>query len=278
MKSLDMAIAIGIGDILSIRIFFDSIASQFDQIKICLNPQIIQVYRNDPRYVQFITEWAKLIYNSPPYIFDNGPYTPFGIERFHNMLDQYKMIPRKPNLDYVLCKGKTLDLSEPYIVITTKVRGVDKTSFYLKSIDLWKVIKRLSDKHKIVIIGEREVEKQFEYIHNSSVIYGIYDQIISNVPMDRVLDLTIPALGITVPDINNIKQDCLIMKNAKFVIVMGIGGNFNLSICVANTIGYRENLDFHTNALVEAYNNPQFSNLSLTKNWKDFISKLETHI
>jgi hypothetical protein len=278
MKTLDIAIAIGIGDILSIRVFFDSIAPQFDQIKVCLNPQIIQTYRNDPKYVQFITEWAKLILSDLPYVFDNGPYTPFGVERFHNMMNQYKMIPKKPNLDHVLCKGIPLEISEPYIVITTKIRGIDKRSFYKKSIDLWRVLKRLSAKYIIVVMGEREVEKQFEYIHLSKIIYGIYDQIISNIPSNRVIDLTVPALGITIPNIDHIKQDCLIMKNAKFVIAMGIGGNFNLSICVANTVGYRESADPHTNALVEAYNNSQFSNLFLTQNWKEFISKLETYI
>lgn len=278
MKTLDMSIAIGIGDILSIRIFFDSIASRFDQIRICLNPNVIKVYRDDPKYVQFISEFARLVYADHPYIFDNGPYTPFGVERFHNMVDQYGMIPKKPNLDHILCQGIPTQISEPYIVITTKVRGIQKASFYTKSIELWKVMKKLCPKYKIVILGEREVEKQFEYIHLSNTIYGIYDQIISNIPSDRILDLTIPALGIAVPDLNNITRDCSIMKNAEFVIAMGIGGNFNLSISVANTIGYRELVDFHTNALVESYSNPQFTNLFLTDNWRHFISRLESYL
>src|SRR5208283_5410839 len=138
--------------------------------------------------------------------------------------------PTKPELGHLLCKGQSLSIGD-YIVITTKVRTVPKSMFYPLSIQLWATLQKLSEKYKFVILGEREVEARKEYIkyYENNTIFGIYDQIISNIPNDRIVDLTIPSLGNTPSNLKQIQQDCLIMKEAKFVITIGNGGNLGLS-------------------------------------------------
>ena len=70
-------------------------------------------------------------------------------------------------------------------------------------------------------------------------VYSIYDSIIANVPADRIIDLSVPALGISSPKLSNIQQDCLIMSQAKFVVTLGVGGSFCMATSVASTIGFR---------------------------------------
>ena len=102
------------------------------------------------------------------------------------------------------------------------------------------------------------------------------DQIIANLPNDRILDLSVPALGETVADLKDIRQDCLIMRDAKFVLSIGCGGNTCMSTSTANmSIGFTgDNLEF-ANIL---YNNRAYQNCIMTKDWNLFIRTLENYI
>ena len=118
------------------------------------------------------------------------------------------------------------------------------------------------------------MEKSKEYTMgiNRDYVFGIYDQLITNIPADRIIDLTVPALGISVPEFSKIKQDCLIMKNAKAVVTLGIGGNLWLSAVSSNlTIGYRDDAGDH---VMDTIVNSNFPSMFLTKNFPEFIKKL----
>jgi hypothetical protein len=274
MRKLEFEICGGIGDNLVMRIFFDSNKHNYDQIRIAHSKSVINYWRNgDPAYYNFLDQLGALLFSEPPYIFDHGKYPEINTVA---ILKQLNATPQKPNIDHLLCKGTPLNLNEEYIVITTKIRFISKKDFYPLSIKLWETMRELSKKYKIVVVGEKEVERSKEYSigSNNDSIFSIYEQIIANLPSDRVIDLTIPALGITAPDLTKIQQDCLIMKESKFVIILGVGGNLSMSICVANTICFR--LD--TDALAELLHSQQYPSIFLTKNWSHFINKLKEYV
>ena len=243
MKQVSLKIATGLGDALVIRIYFDTVKHEYDQINISHITRLVNEYRNaSPQYFKFLNDIGNLLFTEPPYTYSDNNYP---IIHTLNVMTGLHTPPKTPTqLSNLLCRGNSLNIGEKYVVITTKIRGITKKAFYPKSIKLWKILRELSQKYKIVILGERIVEKNREYTINSSFIFGIYDQIIANIPPDRILDLTIPALGIEAPNVSQIQQDCLIHKEAEFCITYGLGGSLWMALASANKIiGYRDDQD-----------------------------------
>jgi hypothetical protein len=272
MKKTALTIAGGLGDSLVIRIFFDAVKHEYEEIRISHDRKIVDFWRKgDPKYYQFLDELGNLLFTEPPYAFDHFNHT---VIHTVNTLTNLGTPPKTPNLSHLLCKGTSLNLGGEYIVLTTKIRGILKSVFTKLSPTLWEVLQKISQRYKIVVLGEREIEKNKEYdvSVNRSSIFCIYDQIIENIPNDRIIDLTIPALGVTVPTLKQIQQDCLIMKESKFVISIGIGGNLWMPLAVANTIGYRDDND----AVVNLIGNSQYDTAYIAKNWFQFIQKLKS--
>lgn len=113
-------------------------------------------------------------------------------------------------------------------------------------------------------MGEQEVEirKEYEEIRNS--IFSIYPDLIK---LDNIIDMTVPKLSETVAGLKHIQQDCLIMKEAKAVITIGIGGNFCLAqASESNHIGYRNDSYQFCNIL---YNKPESK---ISNDFNKFIS------
>jgi len=279
MQKLEMSINAGIGDNLMVRVFFDSIKHNYDQIIISHNKEIIDYWKDgDPKYYQFLNEFGSMLFTTTPYVFSRClQFPPMNLHDGAHSIKTLNLVARKPDLDHILCQGSSLNLGEEYIVITTKIRGIERREFFAQSIHMWRALRELSKKYKIVILGERTVETSKEYGNNRNIIYGIYEQIIANLPQDRVVDLTVPALGITVPNIDSIKQDCLIMKQAKFVITLAVGGNLWLAISVANTIGFRADNGVVNNYLNDLISNTEYPSVFLTQDWSAFIKKLEMY-
>lgn len=274
MKTTSLSIPMGIGDHIVIRGYLDAIKKQYKEIKISNHKPLLKTWRNnDMIYGDFINQFGKLIFSEPPFKFDYGDY-PFRSQL--DVLKIYNIEPQKTNLQHLLCKGLPLDLDDPYLVLTTKVRMVDKRFLYPLLPKLWKTLQDISKNYKIVILGEREVERSKEYsiFNNFMEVYSLYDQIIANVSKDKMLDLTIPALGITTPSLEQIQQDCFIMKNAKCVVVIGVGGNFCLSSAVANTIVYRTDKEPNLDGMLKH----NYSDLFMTKDWNQFIKTLERYL
>ena len=273
MKNVAISIPLGVGDFICLKAAFDPVKDQFSSIKLTPARHIIKDFGRDASYNQFVDDIGRLFFSDPPYYFDAGQY-PFC--EFDAIYSNYGLTPYKPKLGHLLCAGTSLNLDEEYIVITTKVRYVAKSNFQCHSVEFWNTIQSLSSKYKIVVIGEREVETNDEYaIHTSQHIYSIYNDIINNVPNYRVVDLTIPALGISSPNLTQLQQDCLIMKEAKFVITFGVGGNFCLSTAVANmAIGWRtDNLNFF-----DLVYGKEYPDAIITKKWDHFLNTLRNYL
>ena len=265
MKTLEFKVAAGVGDNIVLRMALDTVKHNYDQIKISHNKQIVDTHRGgNSEYYKFLDDIGNLLFTEHPYSYDHNEYPE--IYTYKAYIDLGIKI-KSPKLEYLLCKGNSLNLGEEYIVLTTRARTIFKNSI---TQEFWDTIKVLSKKYKIVVIGERRIE---DYNKNAAgtgdEIFSIYDQIVANI--DIITDLTTSGFGITVPKLSKIQQDCLIMKEAKFVITFGIGGNVWMAAAVANTIGYRTDNEEITDVVI----NPEFSNIFITKNWSQFINKLK---
>lgn len=273
-KKIAHSIPCGIGDFIMVRSFFDTIKDQFEEIRISPSQEIMTTWRNnDQKYWEFLNKLGPLLFSDYPYVFDN--------ERREltwptSIINEYSIKPIKPELSHLLCRGSSLNINEPYIVIFTKIRYLSKNIFNSLSSQFWNIIIKLSKKYKIVIMGEREIEYSKEYLtgENINQIYCIYDQIISNISIDRIIDLTIPSLGITAPDLCKIQQDCLIIKQALFVITIGVGGSFCMTISVASKIiGFRQDNEQVVDMI---FNKDKYIDTCIiTRDWNKFVQILE---
>jgi hypothetical protein len=280
MKTLALSIPTSLGEIINIKGHLDCVKDQYSQIKISFNKGLWKagLHMEAPDWKQKEALWNKYLDDIGKLFFSESPYS---VDNFsHQFLITDGVVakigipPRKVELGHLLCKGEPLNIG-PYIVMTTKIRHVEKKDFMPLSIQLWKVLRELSSKYKIVILGEREVEMRREYDMFKSNIFGLYDQIIANLPPDRIVDLTVPALGETVADLSKIQQDCLVMRDAQFVITIGIGGNSCMAAAVSKmNIGYRTDRTVFTDQIF----NREYPNAIVTKNWNYFIEVLKRYL
>ena len=284
MRVLDIGgIPTSLGEIINIKYHLDMIKDQYDQIKLNYHTALWKdsLYVEAPDWKdkkrlwdKYLNELGALFFSEKPYMLGKATNKWAGDAPF--LIKGWKMQPQKVNMTNLLCKGKSLDLDEEYIVITTKVRYVKKTIFYPHSIQLWNILQQLSQKYKIVILGEKIVEMRKEYVSSSDSIFGLYDQIICNIPADRILDLTVPMLGETASDLTQIQQDCLIMNEAKFVITIGVGGNFCLSTSVAKmAIGFRAD---HLVFTDQIFQGKEYPDAIITRDWNHFINVLKRYL
>lgn len=270
MKIIATSICLGLGDNIIARMIFDTVKHQYSAIRISHDQNIFNIYKNgDTGYAKFLDDIGNLLFTEAPYIFDKTLH-----QSIHtlNTIREFSPIA-KPNLQHILCKGIPLDINEEYIIITTKIRMIPRNKFLPLSISLWQTIRQLSTKYKIVIMGEKELNESAQYYRDlpQNLVYSIYDQIVSNLPSDRIIDLTIPSLGLIAPELIKIQQDGMIMKNAKTIITFGDGGNLWHAIATGNKIiGYRDDDDYNADLILH----PNFTHVQMCKNWDQFISHL----
>lgn len=280
MNKINFSLPTSLGEIINIKYHLDIVKSGYSEIKLSFKKSLWDscLHTEAPDWEYKKSLWNKYLFDIGQLFFSEAPYVMVDEEFFMydagRLLDKLHMRPQKTEMANLLCAGEPLNLDEEYIVITTKVRQLNKTTFYPLSSQLWATLKELSKKYKIVILGEKVVEMRKEYATHD--VFGIYEQIIANIPSDRILDLTVPALGETVSDLTNIRQDCLIMNQAKFVITIGIGGNFCMATSVAKmAIGFRDDDLPFTNII---FQNREYPNAIVTKDWGHFINVLKRYM
>jgi len=266
MKTLGLSIAIGLGDAIFISAAINNIKQNYDNIY--LNPllELAETYKNNGiEYSEFFLNFLRLLCFDSKYII-NDKSKSFPFVPTENLFNN--ITPVVPRFSIQLHCDNYIPISEEYIVITTKIRQLH-INLYKKTKDsLLNSLNKLSEKYKIVILGEREIEINNEYSHyGSKHIYNIYKDLIT---VNNILDLTIPKLGITVPNINQLKKDCTIMNKAKCVITLGCGGNFALASATAEKLIAYRNDDYKFVDVIFKNN----KDLILTNNNLSFIKHL----
>jgi hypothetical protein len=267
--SLYLKLNLGIGDHIFCRSFIDPIRYNYEHIYITHATDALAFwFNNDPIRLKFNTQLGNLIFNTKPYQFvlnANYPFYP------NDRIISLNKKPIKPNLDQ-LCAGKSLDIKN-YIVITTKARQFSKVIFDQIKSKLIEPLNNLANKYTIIILGEKEVQRTKEYENsvNKGLVFGIYDFLIEVLPKDKIVDLTVPALGNTTSPFPQFQQDCLIMKEANAIITLGIGGNFWLASCLGQkVIGLRADNETSTDLIYD------LPDIYLTKDVNQFIKYIET--
>lgn len=268
-KILNIYSAVGIGDMICYRALTNDYLSQYEKININLCLNILHTYKPDNKNenIIFLENMAKLIFNNKKY---NIILNHFNNHLPTHVFQQKNNLECKiPNLVSSFCEEKRI-INEEYIVITTKARSINREMFLSRKNTFSNILNDLSKKYKIVLIGEKTVEMNKEYEHHgSNFIFSIYNDIIDSLNYN-IIDLTIPVLGITIPNIENLKKDCSIMNHAKKVITFGVGGNLSIALSVSNTVSYIEGGTEVKISFSEINNDMSF----MTNQWYEFINAL----
>jgi len=266
-KQLLMDINVGLGDHLFVRMFMDGIKDQYDRIAITHSRPAMRFWHHDNQARwDFNLKLASAVFGEPPYVLVPNAHFPFfPVER---LVKEVNNKPVKPNLD-CLCVGKSIGLK--YIVITTKARQFPKIIFDQIKDKITASLQKLASEHTIVILGEREVEKTIEYNAevNRHQVFGLYDYLINILPPNKVVDLTVPALGVATSAFSQFQQDCLIMKEADAVVSLGTGGNIWMAACMA-----KQSVVLRADTELDRLGITEYPDVSLTKDVDQFTNFL----
>jgi len=232
MDTPRVAINIGIGDIITAKSYLlDYIHKGVH--KVTVQPSYRYLHLRGEGYGQFVDQFTSLVYHEPQFTVIPGdaqlPSTHWaslkrdGLKQ--HIVDLSTVLPIERGIPHI-----------PYICINTKVRQYSHQRFLTIKDSFIKVLRKLSEHYAIVLLGERSIQQNAEYSnYTDEHIYSIHKYLYDILPSGRLIDVTVPALGITVPDLLGLRHDCYYMKHAKFVINIGYGGNLALSGSVAVT-------------------------------------------
>lgn len=219
----------GIGDVIIFLSYLHQTISKKTSITIDFDKNNIRTWRDDPDgYYSFLSEFAKFIIP-----FENITIQE-GIEGNKISIDEiFSYYPSHfINFRFMDLRSKISgERDSSKVVINTKVRGLNRSHYNIVKRRFFEALNR-SDK-QFIIMGEREIEYGKEYkLHGENAIYSIYGDVIDNLPKEKIIDLTVPKLGITLPSLDNIKNDINIIAKHKS-ICFGSSGIVSLCCCFA---------------------------------------------
>jgi hypothetical protein len=219
---------LGIGDITILAA--DLFVSGENEFEIEISQDILKYYRKNchVEYEEFCKNYILSILSHKNIIFKSD----LGLPDYN--LQNYNLFSHALNdnvCDYFTNKFKKnlKFIDECYIVINSKVRLFSKNEFEKDKYYFFDEINKLGK--RVVILGEREIEYNLEYeIHGSNQVYSIYKDALELIDSSLIHDMTIPKLGLTTPNLENLFNDMSIAYNACSIINIGVGGFFCTSI------------------------------------------------
>lgn len=129
------------------------------------------------------------------------------------------------------------------IILHTKVRQLHYYYYDIMKADFYNVLN--SGSKQIILMGEKEIEyegKEYRDLGNRRV-YSIYEDAIKFIKPEKILDLTVPKLGTTTPNIEKLIEDMNIMAGHKN-ICFGSAGNVSICCCVGDTLSYSSDPEY----------------------------------
>jgi hypothetical protein len=248
----------GIGDvIIFLSWLYQTIGSKIP-VYIDFNKDNINTWKESPdEYYNFLIDFAQYILPSDNFIIQRGLIgNKVSVEEIFAYYPAYFIDFKFMDLRHKVTAP--MDLNK--ITINTKVRGLNRNGYNVVKKKFFDILNE-SEK-EFVILGEREIEYGKEYkLHGENAIYSIYNDIIENLPKDKITDLTIPKLGITLPNLDTIKNDINIISKHKS-ICFGSSGIVSLCCCfavdtrscISSTESFSRFLDSHHNKLKDLDN------------------------
>lgn len=257
-----ITLKLGIGDILLYWAAFEKIKHKYESIYIDANFGIIDHFcGGSENYRIFVIDLIKMLFNDPKYkLFTGAGYPGYEFSDLAN----HGIYPVLPNIRKFL--GNSV-INGEYIVITTKARQLYREKFNNVKDKLIENLKRLSERYKIIIMGERVVPDTPEYlaVGGQQWNYSIYDQLVG---LDNVVDLTEAQISFNEISLDKMLKDASIMAGATGLISFGCGGNLIIGTAVNNNvICYR--VDEYT------FVDNIFKPLKITKDGRQFVRYLE---
>ena len=285
MNQLKLKLHPGIGDILLCRNHLDSIKHLYDEIYLSPSRSIVNGFREmgDGKYYDFCLSFMKSIFPDKPYKIIEDDTLPKFAPVDYAVCDlpiTKDGLFKINNYSFLLCKNPS-PIQCNYIVVNTKVRGTptySRYNSYYKN-DFLKGILSLSNNYKIVVMGERTPPKSPENkMIGPERVFCIYNDLIDIIPTSKIIDITLSGDDTAVPHLDNIYRDCSIMKEAKAVITLGIGGNFILSMSVSdNSINFMEDT-LYCRFYDWMINHHQRNSVIITNKWSYFMDNLQKFI
>ena len=188
MRVYSVNTAMGLGDIICTKAVLDEYRDCFDQINIGFKVDLLTEFKKgiEKQYLDFVINFVNVIYKDDP-LYNITPTAKYKYlyvdDIMYDLQKQYGPRVIKPNYSKQLCQGKPLNIGE-YIVLNTKVRFVDKTTTYKEIYnEFWDIMNKISQKYKVVIMGEKIIEKSIEYSfpHYQNCIFSLYEDAIKNI-------------------------------------------------------------------------------------------------
>jgi len=235
-KKTSIKTCAGIGDILHTKAQLDQIRDDYDRISIGYDDSLVSRFRSDDdQYRIFLDGLFKLLFSEQPYHRDQHIKAQC---KNPEALWESGFQPIVPDLSHLLALRTSIP-DEPYIVISTKIRGIKRAQYEELRPDFLNVLRLLSKKSIVVLLGERTIGYNAEYkCHGSELIYSIYTDVLSATQDGKLLDLTVPELGLTAPSLIRFRNECFIQQKALRVITIGSGGNVSIAMSVGKIIGF----------------------------------------
>ena len=263
---------IGIGDLTYIAC--DVLKSDDNVINFCANTELIKIYRPDDvkEYSEFMVEYLSRLLpqkkvslvedqSFPIYMIHPDRYGQFILDgQIHN---HFKSVFSNPSKR----------IEEPYIVINTKARSYSRGRFEAIKRRLFEGLNSFNT--KVVLLGEKEVEYNLDYVaHGHNLIYSIYNDVVNNVDPSLLVDMTFPKMGMTTPDIDRLFTDVSLAYSANSVINVGGGGFFCLCSLARNMKAIVNSDEYETFPRLRALlNNTTFDNVkTLLQSVSDSLS------
>lgn len=274
LKEYRVKINLGIGDILIARGILDAQKENYDKVYVSIDYKTYERTRQ-PKQVDkdFTYQLLDMVFKPPYYCLEKSETDyPHRYGYTFHTIDKFPLIP--PNMSGILCEGKSLNIG-PYITVSTRVREIPIKEYEkdIKKKFLDSLIK-LSEKYKIVIIGERELVKYPEHDFLKERIFTLYNDLIKTLPSNRVVDLSFSNINNIKNRMESFKQVCMYMRDADWNIILGNGGDGCISISIGNTIGYftRNNTG---DPFPFIFDNQSFPGIHYTSNLNLFFDKLK---
>ena len=218
---------IGIGDMVSF--VSDIINSKEQDYTITLNKSAISKYKNDaPLYWEFSKLFLSRLLVTKNVTFTDQQNLPDYVINTDNFLQSSKNEKVCSHFRNVFATQDP-PIESPYIVLSTKARNYQRSFFDSQKDFLFSEINSLG--LKVILLGEKEIQYNYEYsIWGQDQIYSIYNDSLKLINPELLIDMTVPKLGLTTPNIENLFNDMSIAYKSRLCINIGVGGFFCTTI------------------------------------------------
>lgn len=265
MTTYAARIPIGIGNLIYHRAQMDAVRDRFDCIEVGFRWEFLHCRTEGHR--PFVLDLARVLFLDSPYVI--APHSQAKATNNYGIWQEDHILPQKPWLPHLLCAGESLALDRPYLLLMTKVRDLHRKQYEEMRPRFYQALRTLSDRYDLVLTGEREVEYNEEYaVHGADNVYSIYQDMKDELPL---VDLTVPRLGLTVPNLSKLRQDCTYMRDAHRCITIGLSGLFCVITAVGETLGWRTDPNPVFNYL---YNQGPVAHANVLRNADEFLHLL----